>query len=65
MLATITDRKVHNIVSNAYTYFNAQVVSMTDYYPFGMQIGERSWSINSYRFGFNSHAELVSASHYY
>lgn len=55
VLATITDRKVPNIVSNAFTYFNAQIVSMTDYYPFGMQIEERSWTApsNKYRFGFN------------
>ncbi len=53
VLATITDRKVPFVNGSSYDYFNAQVVSMTDYYPFGMQIEERSWSISSYRFGFN------------
>jgi RHS repeat-associated protein len=36
-------------------YYNAQVVSVSDYYPFGMGIKEREWSDStfSYRFGFN------------
>jgi RHS repeat-associated protein len=36
-------------------YYNAQVVSVSDYYPFGMGIKEREWkdSTFSYRFGFN------------
>ena len=35
-------------------YYNAQVVSVSDYYPFGMGIKEREWkdSSFSYRFGF-------------
>jgi hypothetical protein len=32
----------------------AQIVSVTDYYAFGMEIKERSWSVSSYRYGFNT-----------
>jgi RHS repeat-associated protein len=57
VLATITDRKVPDIdVPNSlYNYYNAQITSIADYYPFGMQIEERSWTApsNKYRFGFN------------
>ena len=36
-------------------YYKAQVVSISDYYPFGMRIEDRAWedSTFSYRFGFN------------
>ncbi len=57
VLATITDRKVPDIdiPNNIYNYYNPQITTITDYYPFGMQIEERSWvaSSSSYRFGFN------------
>ncbi len=55
VLATITDRKVPNVSGTSFTYFNPQITTITDYYPFGMQIAERSWvaSSSSYRFGFN------------
>jgi len=55
VLATITDRKVPNVSGTSFTYFNPQITTITDYYPFGMQIEERSWvaSSSSYRFGFN------------
>ena len=57
VLATVTDRKVPDIdVTNSlYNHFNAQITSIADYYPFGMQIEERSWTVpsNKYRFGFN------------
>ncbi|MGV3599176.1 MAG: RHS repeat domain-containing protein, partial [Bacteroidota bacterium] len=57
VLATFTDRKVPSInaATGSYNFFNAQVTTVTDYYPFGMQIEERSWTApsNKYRFGFN------------
>ena len=36
-------------------YYSAQIVSVSDYYPFGMRIKEREWkdSTFSYRYGFN------------
>ncbi len=56
VLATITDRKVPDIdmPNSIYNYYNPQITTITDYYPFGMQIEERSWvaSSSSYRFGF-------------
>ncbi len=57
VLATITDRKVPDIdiPNKLYNYYNPQITSITDYYPFGMQIEERSWvASSSYRYGFNS-----------
>jgi len=57
VLATITDRKVPDIdmPNSIYNYYNPQITTITDYYPFGMQIEERSWvaSGSKYRFGFN------------
>lgn len=57
VLATVTDRKVPDIdVPNSlYNHFNAQITTIADYYPFGMQIEERTWTApsNKYRFGFN------------
>jgi len=34
-------------------YFNAEVLSYSDYYPFGMLVPNRHGSSNSYRYGFN------------
>jgi len=55
VLATITDRKVPNVSGTSFTYYNPQITTITDYYPFGMQIEERSWVASSakYRYGFN------------
>ena len=38
-------------------HYEAQVVSVSDYYPFGMGIKEREWKDSSfkYRYGFNGH----------
>ena len=35
-------------------YKMADVISVSDYYPFGMMMPERHWSSGEYRFGFNS-----------
>lgn len=54
VLATITDRKIaYNNGSGNINHYIADIASVTDYYPFGMRIEKRSWSINKYRFGFN------------
>jgi RHS repeat-associated protein len=56
VLATITDRKIgiHPLTVGAnWQYFEVDYQSFTDYYPFGMQMKERSFSSGSYRFGFN------------
>lgn len=54
MLVTLNDKKL-GISSNNSTidYFNPQVVSAQDYYPFGMLQPGRSVNTGVYRFGFN------------
>jgi RHS repeat-associated protein len=54
VLVTVNDKKL-GVSSNNGTidYFNPQVASAQDYYPFGMlQVG-RSYNAGGYRFGFN------------
>jgi RHS repeat-associated protein len=53
VLAVVTDRKLVHCSNDELMWFEAQVVSVTDYYPFGMEIRERSWSVSAYRYGFN------------
>jgi RHS repeat-associated protein len=55
VLAVITDRRIQACGAGDVMYYNAQIVSVSDYYPFGMQIKEREWSDStfSYRFAFN------------
>ena len=55
VLSVITDRRIQACGAGDDIYYNAQVVSVSDYYPFGMGIKEREWSDSSfgYRFGFN------------
>ena len=44
VLAVISDRKLLD---------KADVLSVSDYYPFGLEIAGRSWKSGDYRFGFN------------
>ncbi|MFT6384285.1 MAG: RHS repeat-associated protein [Bacteroidia bacterium] len=55
VLAVITDRRIQACGAGDVMYYNAQVVSVSDYYPFGMGIKEREWSDSTfnYRFAFN------------
>lgn len=62
VLAVITDRRIQSCAgsdslsaSGWIMYYKAQVVSVSDYYPFGSTMEERSWSASgfSYRHGFN------------
>lgn len=63
VLAVITDRRIQDCDVAGVNYYKAQVVSVSDYYPFGMGIKEREYvavsaaggkdSTFSYRFGFN------------
>jgi RHS repeat-associated protein len=54
VLVTVNDKKL-GVSSNNSTvdYFNPQVVSAQDYYPFGMLQPGRSYNAGGYRFGFN------------
>ena len=57
VLVTVSDRKLgQSPVNNLYTSFTADVVSATDYAPFGMQTPGRSFDAagsTAYRYGFN------------
>jgi RHS repeat-associated protein len=55
VLAVITDRRIQTCGMGDVMHYEAQVVSISDYYPFGMGIKDREWkdSTFSYRFGFN------------
>lgn len=55
VLATISDKKI-GVSSNGNTvdYYNADVVTANDYYPFGMMMPGRKYQAGSgYRYGFN------------
>src|SRR3990167_576217 len=52
----ISDRKVAvatTLNGNVFDHWKADVLSASDYYPFGMLMPGRNFSRNSYRFGFN------------
>src|SRR5690606_17241271 len=54
VLVTISDRRIeHNTSGTTIDYYEAGVVSASDYYPFGMGMAERKFSSDSYRYGFN------------
>ncbi|PKB18343.1 RHS repeat-associated core domain-containing protein [Flavobacterium sp. 5] len=54
VLAVISDRKIPELDDmSSLKYFNADVVSYSDYYPFGMIVPNRHGSSDSYRYGFN------------
>jgi RHS repeat-associated protein len=54
-LVTISDNKIGVSSSNANLadFYEARVLSATDYYAFGMAMKERSWQSEKYRYGFN------------
>jgi RHS repeat-associated protein len=54
-LATISDYKKPNDVNAdaLVDFYNAQVISSQDYYPFGAPMKERTFSSAGYRYGFN------------
>lgn len=57
MLVTISDKKigVDNNSDGIIDYYNADVITANDYYPFGSQMPGRKYSASSskYRYGFN------------
>lgn len=57
MLVTVSDKKigVDNNSDGVIDYYNADVVTASDYYPFGFQMPGRKYSQpnSSYRYGFN------------
>jgi RHS repeat-associated protein len=57
VLLTISDKKIAHVISpsnDVIDYFKADIITATDYYPFGMTMPARSFSAASgYRYGFN------------
>jgi RHS repeat-associated protein len=56
VLATVSDKKIPVSSNNtSIDYYTADVVSATDYYPFGMQMPGRTFTQanSAYRYGFN------------
>jgi len=52
VLAVASDRKIPEFDgSNNFTHYTADVVSYSDYYPFGMQMPGRSANTSEYRYG--------------
>lgn len=59
VLATITDKKIPHITGGVVDYYEAEVLSAQDYYPFGMMQPGRTYNTGSYRFGFNGQEKDV------
>jgi hypothetical protein len=53
VLVTVSDKPVYK-VSSTTIFFQPEISSISDYYPFGAPINERSFSSTEYRFGFNT-----------
>lgn len=55
VLTTVGDKKLpHTSNDSTWDYFDADVVTAADYYPFGMTMPGRKYAAtNSYRYGFN------------
>ncbi|HEX8015602.1 MAG TPA: RHS repeat-associated core domain-containing protein, partial [Flavobacterium sp.] len=53
VLSVISDKKIPLLSSGSLAYFNAEVLSYSDYYSFGQLVPNRHGSSNSYRYGFN------------
>src|SRR5690606_17862810 len=54
VLVAISDRRVeHSTSGTTIDYYEASVVSASDYYPFGMGMPERKFASEGYRYGFN------------
>ncbi|MCK6612158.1 MAG: RHS repeat-associated core domain-containing protein, partial [Bacteroidia bacterium] len=53
VLTVVTDKKMPVCSGTSVSYFIADVVSATDYSPFGAPLAERTWQGGEYRYGFN------------
>ncbi|MCO6175372.1 DUF6443 domain-containing protein [Flavobacterium sp. NRK F10] len=52
VLVVINDKKIPSLDNGSLLYFNADVLSYTDYFPFGFQMTGRTFSSPLYRYGF-------------
>ncbi len=57
VLTVISDRKIATVDNGVNVYYHAEIISYSDYYPFGAPMSQgttdRTWSVEEYRFGFN------------
>jgi RHS repeat-associated protein len=53
VLVTVSDKPIYK-VSSATIFFQPEITSISDYYPFGAPINGRGYSSDAYRFGFNT-----------
>ena len=53
VLVVISDKRITLCASSVVSGYEADVISASDYYPFGMLMSERSYSSPAYRYGFN------------
>ncbi len=53
VLVTISDKRLAAVSNGTITAYNADVISASDYYPFGMQMPGRTLTASNYRYGFN------------
>jgi hypothetical protein len=56
VLTTISDRKIATASGTTIAFYSADIITATDYYPFGMTMPGRSYKVAAaleYRYGFN------------
>jgi RHS repeat-associated protein len=54
VMAVVTDKKIQHSSNNATVdYYEPDIVSVTDYAPFGMSMPGRKYQSNKYRYGYN------------
>ncbi len=53
VLAVLSDRRIAYTKFRVVEYYSPDIVSSSDYYPFGMAMPGRQFSSNAYRYGFN------------
>jgi hypothetical protein len=55
----VNDKKIPSLTTaGVLSYFNADVLSYSDYYPFGSLVPNRHSSSNQYRYGFNTQEKV-------
>jgi RHS repeat-associated protein len=61
VLTVISDRKIATVDNGVNIYYHAEIISYSDYYPFGAPMSQsttdRTWSVEEYRFGFQNQEE--------
>ena len=53
VLAVVSDKKIPHLNNGNIDYYEPDIVSYSDYYPFGMQMPGRANSADNYRYSFN------------